>query len=245
MKSVKSTSTDSHAAQPPQRSSARRETQSGPAASQGGMDVAEVEARHAFAQAQAGHTAAFGTVVRIYQDRIYNAVYRMVNHADDAAEITQEAFTRGMEKIHSFRGEAGPYTWLFRIAMNAAVSRIRKGGKKKTTSLDAMVSGSGGWQTGYAGRTMADESPSPDDQAEMSEDHKAVVDALGKLDTEYRAILVMRDMEGFDYKQMADVLGLPMGTLKSRLFRARVAMRELLQEHFAERYRKSQADETK
>ena len=192
-----------------------------------------MEARHAFARAQAGETAAYGTVVRLYQDRIFSAVYRMIGHTDDAAEVTQEAFMRGLEKIQSFRGDAGPYTWLFRIAMNAAVSRIRKGARRKSQSLDTP---STSWSTSYPGAQLADAGRSPEDQAQLTEDQRAVADALAKMDAEYRAILVMRDMEGFDYKQMADVLGLPMGTLKSRLFRARVAMRELLQEHFEARY---------
>ena len=200
------------------------------------MDLAEAEARHAFARTQAGETAAYGTVVRLYQDRIFSAVYRMVHHVDDAAEITQEAFMRGLEKIDSFRGDAGPYTWLFRIAMNAAVSRIRKGSRRRTTSLDTP---SVTWQTSLPGLSVADEGPSPEELASLTEDQRAVAVALSKMDAEYRAILVMRDMEGFDYKQMADVLGMPMGTVKSRLFRARVAMRELLQDHFAARYRNS------
>ena len=199
----------------------------------------EVRARAAFAQARGGQRSAYGLVVRLYQHRLFNAVYRMVGDREDAAEITQEAFTRGFEKIEEFRGDSGPYTWLFRIAMNAAVSRIRRSARRKTASLDA--TDSGGYATSYGGSRrgrLADAIPSgqptPSDAAQMSEEHRAVVAALGRLDSEYRALLVMRDLEGFDYRQMADVLGLPLGTLKSRLFRARVALRELLQDRFGQ-----------
>lgn len=192
----------------------------------------------AFERARAGERAAYGVVVRTYQDRLYNAVFRMVNDRDDAAEITQEAFTRGLEKLKDFRGESGPYTWLFRIAMNAAVSRIRRGGRRRTLSLEALASGEGGYATSY-GRSVSEllsaDTAGPGERLQMSEDHRAVADALRRLDAEYRALLVMRDLEGFDYRQMAEVLGLPLGTLKSRLFRARVALRELLQDHFSRR----------
>lgn len=192
----------------------------------------------AFERARAGERAAYGIVVRTYQDRLFNAVFRMVNDRDDAAEITQEAFTRGLEKLQDFRGDAGPYTWLFRIAMNTAVSRIRRGGRRRTVSLDAPASGESRQARDY-GRSVANllaaDSAAPGERLQMSEDHRAVTEALKRLDAEYRALLVMRDLEGFDYRQMAEVLGLPLGTLKSRLFRARVALRELLQDHFAQK----------
>ena len=203
----------------------------------GGMhqpDLEEAQARAAFAQARGGERSAYGTVVRIYQHRLFNAVYRMVGNREDAAEVTQEAFTRGLEKLAEFRGDSGPYTWLFRIAMNAAVSRIRRSSRRRTVSLEAMDSAEGGRGTsrGRFTENLAGSERSPVESAEMSEAHKAVVAAMDRLDPEYRALLVMRDMEGFDYRQMADVLGLPLGTLKSRLFRARMALRDLLEPQF-------------
>ena len=205
--------------------------------------------RDAFDRARAGARSAYGTVVRAYQDRLYNAVFRLVGDHDDAAEVTQEAFARGFEKMADFRGDSGPYTWLFRIAMNAAVSRLRRASRRKTVSLDALDSMGGGYATNYRGGgggesrrgryadSIEGDGPTPADAAEQSEDHRAVVDALARLDAEHRALLVMRDLEGFDYKQMAEVLDLPLGTLKSRLFRARVALREQLRDHFDRRDR--------
>lgn len=218
-----------------------------------GNDPVEAEARAAFLEARHGRRSAYGTVVRLYHDRIYNAVHRLVRHHDDAAEVTQEAFAKGFEKLDRFRGDSGPYTWLFRIAMNAAVTRIRRGRRRKTYSLDALDTNAGaGWQTNYRARqddaprpgdSLADGGLSPDEAAELSEDHRAVLDGLGRLDAENRALLVMRDLEGFDYRQMAEILDLPMGTLKSRLFRARTALREQLQDHFELRRRRGADDE--
>lgn len=201
-------------------------------------EAEDAQARAAFDQARSGQRSAYGVVVRIYQHRLFNAVYRMVGNREDAAEITQEAFTRGLEKLADFRGDSGPYTWLFRIAMNAAVSRIRRSSRRRTVSLDAMDSyegGRGGGSGSSRGRftdSIAGSTETPAESAQTSEAHRAVVAALDQLDPEYRALLVMRDMEGFDYRQMADVLGLPLGTLKSRLFRARMAMRDLLAPQF-------------
>ena len=187
-------------------------------------------------KAQAGDRAAYGQVVVLYQDRLYNAVLRLVGDRDEALELTQEAFTRGLIKIDSFRGDASPYTWLFRIAVNLAISQLRKVQRGRTFSLDrpGASNGSGPRRAnddqaaGLIDRVAKDGGQSPPQRVEARERDAMVVAALGRLDAEYRAVLVMRDIEGFDYQQMADVLGLPLGTLKSRLFRARMALRDEL-----------------
>jgi RNA polymerase sigma-70 factor, ECF subfamily len=192
-------------------------------------------------KAQSGDRGAYGQIVVLYQDRLYNAVLRLVGDREEARELTQEAFTRGLQKIDGFRGDASPYTWLFRIAVNLAISQIRKVRRVRMFSLDRPAAGArGGGRNGQAG--YADDQASglldrvvrerdeaaPPDRMEKRERDQMVLAALGRLDAEYRAVLVMRDVEGFDYQQMADVLGLPLGTLKSRLFRARMALRDEL-----------------
>src|SRR5437763_8234171 len=87
-------------------------------------------------KAQKGDRGAYGQVVLNCQDRLYNAVLRMVGNRDEARELTQEAFTRGLEKISGFRGDCAPYTWLFRIAMNLAISQLRKVQRQRVFSLD-------------------------------------------------------------------------------------------------------------
>ena len=192
-------------------------------------------------KAQAGDRGAYGQIVVLYQDRLYNAVLRLVGDRDEARELTQEAFTRGLEKIDSFRGDASPYTWLFRIAVNLAISQLRKVRRLRIFSLDrpGATSGPGRRRAASAGynedqasslldRVSRDRAQSAPERVEAAERNQMVLAALGRLDAEYRAVLVMRDVEGFDYQQMADVLGLPLGTLKSRLFRARMALRDEL-----------------
>ena len=185
-------------------------------------------------KAQRGDRAAYGQVVVLYQDRLYNAVLRMVGDRDEARELTQEAFTRGLMNLSSFRGDASPYTWLFRIAVNLAISQLRKVQRQRVFSLDG--SGNAARQrdgddqaSGLMDRVARERGgETPLQRMERQERDEAVLAALGRLDAEYRAVLVMRDIEGFDYQQMADILSLPLGTLKSRLFRARLAMRDEL-----------------
>jgi RNA polymerase sigma-70 factor (ECF subfamily) len=182
--------------------------------------------------ARAGDRAAFGQLVRRHQDRLFNAVLRMIGDYDEARELTQEAFTRALSKLDSFRGDSAPFTWLFRIAVNLTISRLRKDARRRTFSLDAGArdtNGRGNDQAaGLLDRVSREKTESPDEIAEKRERAAQVLAALGRLDGEYRAILVMRDIEGFDYAQMAAILELPLGTLKSRLFRARLALRDEL-----------------
>jgi RNA polymerase sigma-70 factor (ECF subfamily) len=197
-------------------------------------------------KAQAGDRSAYGQIVVLYQDRLFNALLRMVGEAEEARELTQETFTRGLEKIETFRGEASPYTWLFRIGMNLAISNLRRSQRARVFSLDgsecrgARHDGNGqshrhDQAAALVERIAAADGQSPAGIAERNERHQVVLDALGRIDGEYRAVLVMRDVEGFDYQQMADVLGLPLGTLKSRLFRARLALRDELKPYMEEK----------
>jgi RNA polymerase sigma-70 factor (ECF subfamily) len=184
-----------------------------------------------FRKAQLGDRPAFGQIVVLFQDRIYNAILRIVGDREEARELTQETFTRALVKIDSFRGEAGPYTWLFRIAVNLAISELRKNQRHRTLSLYQPTStrrGSDDQASALVDRIAESHNLDPADVVENRERDQQVLSALSRLDAEYRAVLVMRDIEGFDYQQMAQVLDLPLGTLKSRLFRARLALRDEL-----------------
>jgi RNA polymerase sigma-70 factor (ECF subfamily) len=185
-------------------------------------------------RAQNGDRGAFGQIVVLYQDRLYNALLRMVGEPEEARELVQETFTRALMKLSSFRGEAGPYTWLFRIGVNLAISQLRKNRRHRVFSLDRPSGANGRDDAGedqassLLDRVARDRGPAPSESLEATERNQQVLAALGRLDSEYRAVLVMRDIEGFDYQQMAQMLELPLGTLKSRLFRARLALRDEL-----------------
>src|SRR5438874_4451606 len=102
-------------------------------------------------KAQHGDRGAYGRLVALYQDRLYNAILRIVGEADEARDLAQETFTRGLDKLDGFRGDASPYTWLFRIATNLSITRLRKVQRHRTFSLDSTGGGAGGGATGRSG----------------------------------------------------------------------------------------------
>jgi RNA polymerase sigma-70 factor (ECF subfamily) len=172
---------------------------------------------------QTGDPAAFSLLVGRYQDKVYNAVYRMVGRHEDAADLTQDAFLKAFAGLAGFRGGSGFYTWIFRIAANAAISHRRKHGR--VTAADF------GGEAEPAGRSLGrgSEPTGPVGSAERSEAGERIQWALDRLDPEFRAALVLKDIEGCDYDEIAAILEVPLGTVKSRIHRARMEMRRLLE----------------
>jgi len=167
-----------------------------------------------------GRTAAFGELVGRYQDRLYNTVYRLVNNAEDAHDVVQEAFLNAYQSLDSFKGDARFFTWLYRIAFNSAISLKRK----RRVALGIEL-GPGGVHEPLD----ASEYSRPGQALERAEEERRIQEALSRLSAEHRAVLVLKDMEGQKYEAMAEILQVPIGTIRSRLHRARLELRELLQ----------------
>ncbi len=174
-----------------------------------------------------GETEAFGSLVRKYQDRVFNAILRACGNRDDAEELCQETFVKALENLAGFRQASGLYTWLFRIAMNLTISHRRRGGRVKFYSLDA-----GGLDDDESARprdALPDRSPEgPLEQAVKADAGRCVLKALEELDEEFRVAVVLRDVEGMNYQQISQVLEIPVGTVKSRLYRARSMLQKRL-----------------
>ena len=191
--------------------------------------VAEVsEEADLVGRCRGGDRAAFGSLVALYQDRVYNLCLRMCGNASDAEDYAQEAFIKAMRAIDRFDGQSRLYTWLFRIAVNTVISGRRKGGGATIRSLDE-----GGPAGGDSGQSsirdrLAASQVGPADEASLREEHAIVLSALAELDEDHRAAVVLRDVESLDYAEIAEVLGVAVGTVKSRLHRARMALRERL-----------------
>jgi RNA polymerase sigma-70 factor (ECF subfamily) len=169
-----------------------------------------------------GDAAAFGELVRRYQDRLYNTVYRLLGNAEDAQDAVQEAFLNAYLSLNSFKGDSQFFTWLYRIAVNTAISHRRK--QRVVLSLDAGRNGPGPiepFDTSQASQ--------PGQLLERQEEEQRMQQALGRLSPEHRTVLIMKDMEGLKYETMAEVLGVPIGTIRSRLHRARSELREVLE----------------
>jgi len=169
-----------------------------------------------------GRTEAFGELVYRYQDRLYNTVYRLLGNAEDARDVVQEACLHAYQALDAFKHDSQFFTWLYRIAVNTAISWKRK--HRSVLSLN----------TGQADATLephdSSESIQPGYAMEQAERERQVQEALNRLSAEHRAVLVLKDMEGEKYEAMAEILQVPIGTIRSRLHRARLELRTLLEQ---------------
>ena len=179
--------------------------------------------------AQHGDQGALSDLLRLQQDRIYNVVLRMIGNRDDAAEVTQDALVKIIEHIGDFRKQADISTWMIRIAMNLSFSHLRKQRVRRTTSLDDTPRPNGHGSDNQATplrEKIADERElEPGLRVEQDEMLSHLHIAISRLQDDLRAVLVLRDIDDMDYQQIAQVMAIPMGTVKSRLFRARLALR--------------------
>ena len=143
-------------------------------------------------------------------------------------DVVQDAFVSAYQSLSSFKGDAEFFTWLYRIAFNTAISAKRR--KRPTISLDA---GGGTGNSGKTGETGIDPEDraadvSPDSAMERSEDERQLATAIAKLSPEHRAVLLMKDIDGLKYEDIAEAMRVPIGTVRSRLHRARLELRNLL-----------------
>ena len=171
-------------------------------------------------EALAGGPTAFGQLVQRYQDRLYNTMVHVVGNADDARDVVQEAFIQAFVKLETFQHNSAFYTWLYRIAFNAAASLSRR--RRRSFSVEQAREATG--QEPVDGRA------GPSEQLERLERCRQVHQALAALSEEHRAVLVLREMDGCCYETIAAMLVLPIGTVRSRLHRARLQLREQLKE---------------
>ncbi len=171
---------------------------------------------------QQGNSEAFGELVRRYQDRLFNTVYRFLDNTEDAQDVVQEAFLSAFQSLKKFKGQAQFYTWLYRIALNSAISLKRK--QRAGTSLTSDKGNKGGFEP-----PDLSEANRPGFSLEQQEEEKRVQEALNRLSPEHRAVLVLKDIQGEKYETMAAILEVPVGTIRSRLHRARLELREILE----------------
>jgi RNA polymerase sigma-70 factor (ECF subfamily) len=169
---------------------------------------------------RAGQTEAYGILVRRYQDRLYPTVLRLTGCPEDAQDLLQEVFFKAFLKLGSFQGESSFYTWIYRIAVNLALSGRRR--KRVTTSLRA--AGDGGTPELAADPHEVD----PSLPMVRAERDQVIQNALNSLAADHRAVVVMKEFDGLRYEEIGAMLGIPVGTVRSRLHRARGELRERL-----------------
>ncbi len=177
-----------------------------------------------------GDSDAMERLILKYQNRIYNVILKICANRDDAAELTQETFVKVIENLDRFAGRSSFYTWAFRIAVNLTLNYCHRAGRIQAASLDADDE-TGNWQGKMQLRKfLSDESsPDPAQVAQSNELWQLVIRALASLDEAHRTVVVLRDVEGMSYAQIAEVLNVELGTVKSRLSRARDNLRQILE----------------
>lgn len=168
--------------------------------------------------ALAGQKEAFGQLVERYQDRLIHAISRYLGSVEEAHDVAQDAFVQAYTRLASFRGEAAFYTWLYRIAFNLAMTRVRR--RRPMQSLDQAKD--------RLGNEPIDAGATAETGILREEQARVVHRALGQLDEEFRQVLVLRELEGCTYDQISQILEIPVGTVRSRLYRARIQLRDHL-----------------
>ncbi|MGI6296178.1 MAG: RNA polymerase sigma factor [Armatimonadota bacterium] len=172
-----------------------------------------------------GDVEAFGILVGRYQDRIYSAVQNYLSNPDDALDVTQDAFVKAYTKLGSFDANSAFYTWLYRIAVNTAIDSLRRKKSKPADSLDDSKYS----QSSYEPRSK-DPKTDPLKVATAREQADMLRTAIGKLSDKLKSVLVLYDVEGLSQDEVAEILKIPVGTVKSRVSRARAELREILRE---------------
>ena len=167
-----------------------------------------------------GDSAAYGQLVLKYQDRLYNTLLHVVGSPEDALDLVQDALVQAFLKLDTFRGTSAFYTWLYRIAFNQAMSLKRR--SRPTASIEMTRE--------LTGEEPADQAGEPEERVLQQERVEQVQAALATLCDEHRAVLVLREIDGCCYETIAEILDMPLGTVRSRLHRGRMQLREQLKQ---------------
>jgi RNA polymerase sigma-70 factor, ECF subfamily len=194
--------------------------------------AAEISAEEAlFVQRlRANDDAAYDELVRVYHASIFHVAYRMLGDSGDASDVVQEIFLKVFRNINGFKGESSLKTWIFRIAFSEILNRLRwwkRRHRHATVSLDEDQNGNG------YGYQLSDSTPGPEQILQSKEQEQAIQQALKKLSSDHRSIIILRDIEGFSYGEIAEVLGVSIGTVKSRLARARADLKKSLMRYLS------------
>lgn len=197
----------------------------------GAAGADESEERELVEAAQRGDGTAYAELIDRYHARIYGIIYRMCG-AEDAEDLTQDVFVRALRALRrfQFRGDASFRTWLYRIAVNSAINELRRRGRRAAVhgpSLDDLQAK----ESGLGERLFPDNTYAPAVIVEREELRRAVHIALAQLAPKHRAVIVLVDLEGLPYEEAAEILQCPLGTVKSRLARARAAFARIFERY--------------
>jgi len=176
-------------------------------------------------KAQKMDVQAFEQLVEKYQKKVFNIAFSMLNNMDDASDISQEVFIKAFKSIKHFKQNSSFSTWLYRITVNTCLDELRKRKNKSNVfSIDQVIH----LESGEVTRQLEDDRPTPDSMVENNELRALVRDSISQLSDELKEVIILRDINGLSYDDIADMLDCPLGTVKSRINRARNALKEIL-----------------
>lgn len=175
-------------------------------------------------RAQNGDRESLCELIRRYERKTYNLAFRLMGNHADASDAAQEALVRVYTRLPNFRGDSAFSTWLFRVATNTCLDELRRRGRLRHASLDEAAPG----DTAVCPIDPSAEAECPVERAERREVQAAVKRAISRLPEDYRVVVVLRDLHDYSYQEIAEFLGTSVGTIKSRLHRARLALRSVI-----------------
>jgi len=190
-------------------------------------DAIEVDDGELVKRCQAGDASAFNDLVTKYRGKAFSMIYGMVQNEQDAWDLAQEGFLKAWRSIHRFKGESSFYTWLYRIMTNVTIDSLRRKGVHGETEFDDAVRTA---DVDPASRTTPSAAPLPHRKLEQNEIRERIGEAIAKLTSEHRAVIVMKELEDLQYNEIAEILGCSIGTVMSRLFYARKKLQVLLKD---------------
>lgn len=182
-----------------------------------------MEERVLIEKSACGDCAAFEKLIAPYQQGIINHTYMLLRNREDALDMAQEAFVKAFVGMSGFSGQSSFKTWLYRIATNVCIDEIRRRKRRAQTQSLTVHEDENAEQL-----DIADESINPEKIAQQNELKNVIMEAIGELEEDYRAVISLRELEGMDYAEISKTLGISLGTVKSRISRARQKLREKL-----------------
>lgn len=176
------------------------------------------------ADARKGDVAAFEALIGEHQKRIFSIAFRMAGNPEDAADMAQEVLIKIFKNLGKFQGNSKFSTWVYRVATNTCLDELKKLRRHTAYSLDQELE----TEEGSVAAELADEAPTPEESTERRDLQRVVSEAIGMLSEDHKKAILLRDMQGFSYEEIANILQCSVGTVKSRINRARAQLKKIL-----------------
>lgn len=183
-----------------------------------------IDEKELIRQAKNGDLKAYEDIIGLYEKRVFSTIYYMAKNDNDVEDIAQEVFIKIYKNLNNFKEESSLYTWIYRITVNVCIDELKK--RKKVVYIDEKID----TKDGEVELQLPDDSKSPTDIAEDNELKYRLEKCIKKLPESQRMMIILRDIKGFTYMEIAEIMKMNLGTVKSKINRARAALKELLEE---------------